>query len=68
MPFAPGAARHPAELQRPSKVLERLLEDLAGVLVIVTPGLYGGRPAPSVSGSIGEHARSRGRRSGASIA
>lgn len=42
---------------RPSEALERLLDDLAAVLVETTPGLYTSRPAEKVSGSIGEHVR-----------
>jgi uncharacterized damage-inducible protein DinB len=41
----------------PSKALEDLLEELAGVLVAVDVDVYVARPADGVSGSIGEHVR-----------
>jgi uncharacterized damage-inducible protein DinB len=37
--------------------LVRLLDDLAAVLVHVSPSAYVARPLPGVSGSIGEHVR-----------
>lgn len=37
--------------------LDRLLDDLAGVLITVPPDVYRARIAPAVSGTIGEHVR-----------
>jgi len=48
--------RHQAA-STPSQALEGLLDDLAAVLVRMTPDLYTARPAEKVSGSIGEHVR-----------
>ena len=41
----------------PSKALEDLLDELAGVLVAVDLDVYVAKPAAGVSGSIGEHVR-----------
>lgn len=41
----------------PFLVLGRMLDDLAGLLVRVSPQAYVARPVPGVSGAVGEHVR-----------
>jgi hypothetical protein len=44
-------------LRQPLLALGRQLDDLVDVLIVMAPGNYVARPAPGVSGSIGEHVR-----------
>jgi hypothetical protein len=51
------AAAEDRTLRVPLLELGRQLDDLVGVLIVMSPGNYVARPAPGVSGSIGEHVR-----------
>jgi uncharacterized damage-inducible protein DinB len=54
-----GAARHAEDSATgaPFVALDRLLDDLAGVLMGMTPEIYTARPVVGISGSVGEHVR-----------
>ena len=54
-PADPGRAA--AAPERPHTALERLLDELAGVLRTMSAAVYTARAFPSVSGSIGQHVR-----------
>jgi uncharacterized damage-inducible protein DinB len=51
------AAAEDRTLQAPVLALARQLDDLIGVLIVMRSEDYVARPAPGVSGSIGEHVR-----------
>jgi hypothetical protein len=51
------AAIEDRTLRAPFLALGRQLDDLVGVLIVMAPGHYVARPAPGLSGSIGEHVR-----------
>ena len=56
-PGAALAAQLHTTSERADRALARLLDDLATVLLRVSPEVYVARPLPHVSGSIGEHVR-----------
>jgi uncharacterized damage-inducible protein DinB len=54
---APALSTMPPSAERPQAALTRLLDELAAVLMKVSPSTYAAVPFPGVSGSIGQHVR-----------